>query len=222
MRWAGFLLPLGMIAGILSVVPVIDAPDYLSTAAANPGQVYMGALFQLLMACIYLGFAIVLYPTLKALYPHLAIGFLSFRIAATTLVLLGTTLLIALLTLSQESIGVAPENELFFESMGQVLKSTRDAINHIFMILVWCVGNFLLYVLFFRSQIVPQWLSVWGILGTLFSFLASILVLFKVVEIISADYLMLNVPTAILELVLGIWLMSKGNTYKEPLEKSAA
>lgn len=62
---AGALYIIGTIAGILSIVPAIDASDYLLKASANANQVLFGALFQFIMTIAYLGFAITLYPILR-------------------------------------------------------------------------------------------------------------------------------------------------------------
>lgn len=42
---AGALLIVGLVAGIFSVVPVIDGADYLAGASANENQVLIGAFF---------------------------------------------------------------------------------------------------------------------------------------------------------------------------------
>jgi hypothetical protein len=54
---AGILYFLGIIVGALSVVPVIDTPDYLFQISANASQVTSGAFFQFLMTAAYLGMA---------------------------------------------------------------------------------------------------------------------------------------------------------------------
>jgi len=62
---AGVLYFLGIIACALSVVPVIDTPDYLVQISAHAGQVTSGAFFQFLMMAAYVGMAITLYPILR-------------------------------------------------------------------------------------------------------------------------------------------------------------
>lgn len=62
---AGVLIIAGMIAGIFSVVPVIEQADYLSNTASHANQVFVGAFFQFLMIPAYVGFALCLYPALK-------------------------------------------------------------------------------------------------------------------------------------------------------------
>lgn len=209
-RFAGLLLIGGMIAGILSVAPAVDSAEYLTEAAAHSHQVILAALAQFMMALAYIGIAILLYPIVKRYGKSLALGFLSLRIIATTLVVVGTVVLLSLLSLSQEFVHHLPQHPVELEAVGNMLKVTRDYINHVFMVLVLCAGNGMLYALFLQSRLVPQWISVWGLVGTALSALASVLILFQVVDIITPEYLILNVPTALLELVLGIWLLIKG------------
>ena len=78
------------------------------------------------------------------------------------------------------------------------------------MILVLCTGNFMFYILLIKSKLIPQWLSAWGLIGAMLSAIASFLVLFRIVDIITPEYMILNVPTALQELILAIWLIVKG------------
>lgn len=177
-RLVGLLYIAGMVAGIISVVPSIDSENYLTAAAANSTQVIIATLFQFVMFFTQLAIAILLYPVVKKFGESLAIGFLSLRIVSATLILFGTILLISLLVLSQEFVSQSPQNTLMFEALGSTLKMTRDHINHVFMILVLCLGNFMLYVLLLKSKLIPRWLSLWGFLGTVMSAIASVLILF--------------------------------------------
>lgn len=213
-RFAGLLFIAAMVAGIFSVAPSIDSTKYLTEAAANSNNVIVDAFFQFVMSLAYLGVAILLYPTIKKFDGSLAIGFLSFRIIAATLVVFGTILLLSILALSQEFVYNSPESSLDLKALGNVLKIKRDYINHVFMVLVLCIGNLMLYVVLIKSNLVPKWLSVWGLFGTLFSAIASVLIMFQSIDIITPEYLILNIPTAILELVLGMWLIVKGFNQK--------
>jgi len=209
-RLAGTLIIAGMAAGIFSVVPAIDSSNYLTEAAANSTQVIIGAIFQFIMALCYMGFAILLYPLLNSFGKSLSLGFFGFRILSAALVIFGTILLLAIFALSQEFVSSSAQKSMEFKVIGNVLKTTRDSINHIFMVLALCVGNLMFYILLIRSKLIPKWLSIWGVIGTLLAASASILLLFRIVEVITIQYVILNVPIAILELTLGIWLMVKG------------
>lgn len=207
---AGVLILVGMVAGIFSVVPAIDSTEYLTKASANTYQVIIGAIFQFLMSIAYLGFAILLYPILKKYNERLALGFLSFRLIATILIIIATILLLSILTLSHEYVKLLPKDTTYFETLGNLLKIVRDLINHVFMILVLCIGSLMFYILILKSKLIPHWLSLWGLLGASLSAIASVLVLFRVLDIITPEYLILNMPTALQELVLAIFLIIKG------------
>ncbi|WP_445456542.1 DUF4386 domain-containing protein [Flavobacterium sp. HNIBRBA15423] len=207
---AGVLIIISIIAGVFSISTVIDSSHYLTEAATNSNQVLISSIFQFILFLTYLGFAILLYPIIKKFNERLALGFLSFRIVASLLLIIGTIILLSILALSQEFIKNTSESQMIFEAFGNVLKITRDYSNHVFMVLTLGIGNLMLYILFLKSRLIPKWLSVWGILGTIVSIFASVLLLFQLIEVITFQYLILNVPIAVFELILGLWLITKG------------
>lgn len=209
-RFAGLLYLAGMLAGIFSVAPSVDHEGYLTEAAANYNQVIFAAVFQFAMSLAYIGIAILLYPVIRRYNHSLSVGFLSFRIIAVTLSIIATVLLLSVLTLSQEFVKNPIQSALAPEALGNVLRITRDYVNHVFMILILCTGNFMFFVLLLKSKLIPIWLSAWGLCGAILSSTASLLVLFQVFEIITTEYLVLNAPTAFQELILGGWLIFKG------------
>jgi hypothetical protein len=206
----GILLISGMVAGILSIAPAVDAPDFLIKAASNSNQVIIGAIFQFIMSIVYLGVAIILYPILRKFNDSLALGFLSFRIVASVFIIIGTVILLLILSLSQDFVRVAPQDSMHFQIFGDLLRMGRDLVNHVFMILALSVGGLMFYLILFRTKLIPCWLSVWGLLGTTSTILASLLVLFHSIDIITPVYFILNTPIALLEIILAIWLISKG------------
>lgn len=209
-RAAGIIIILGMMAGIFSIAPAVDSSNYLTEASANTTQVITSAVFQFLLFLAYLGFAIILFPLLKRYNYTLALGFLSFRMVAGAILIMGTVVLLAILGLSHQYVNNPTPDMMMFQAFGNVLKTTRDYINHVFMVLALGAANLMLYMLFLRARLLPWWLSQWGLWGTLLSMFASFLLLFEVLEVISAEYLVLNLPIALLELVLGFWLIAKG------------
>ncbi|TDQ24043.1 DUF4386 domain-containing protein [Tenacibaculum caenipelagi] len=211
---AGLLIILGMITGVLSIASAVDSSNYLTEACANTTHVLLAALFQFILFLTYVGFAILLYPIIKKHSESLALGFLSFRITAGIILIIGTVILLSILTLSCEFVKSGSDNMLY-ESIGNILKISRDQVNHIFMVITISTGNLMLYILFLRSKLIPKWLSIWAILGTILSTLASILLLFSLIEVITIEYVILNVPTGLFELVLGFWLIVKDFEQKE-------
>jgi hypothetical protein len=207
---AGVLYIVGIIAGVLSISTAIDAPDYLLKASANTNQVLLAALFQFIWTIAYIGFAVILYPILRKYKESLALGFLSFRIIAAVLNIIGFIILLLLLSLSQEFVKAGTPDLLYFQTVGDLLRSGRDFVNHVAMILASSIGGLMFYFLLYHSKLIPKWLSIWGTIGTVFTILASLLVMFKMIDILTATYLGLNLPLVFLEIVLAIWLITKG------------
>ena len=207
---AGALYFVGTTAGILSIVPAVDASDYLLKASANANQVLFGALFQFIMTLAYVGFAITLYPILRKHKESLALGFLSFRIIAAVLNIIGFISLLMLLSLSQEFVRKGTPDSSYFQTLGDLLRSGRDFVNHIAMILTTSVGGLMFYYLLYLTKLIPRGLSHWGLLGTIFTVLASLLIMFHKIDILTVTYIVLNLPLIILEMVLAVWFIARG------------
>ncbi|PSK91050.1 DUF4386 domain-containing protein [Taibaiella chishuiensis] len=203
-KLAGLLMLAGLAAGLCSVAPEIDMPGYLTEAGKAPGRVIRAVVCQFILSLTYMGVAVLLYPQLARFGGSLSVGFLGFRIVAVVLSVMGTVLLLALLALSKAYLQY-PWPALAVT--GDILKVVRDQLNHVFMVLTLCIGNVMLYVLLLRSGLVPSWLPVWGIVAAFLSMIASLLFLGQYTGIATPLYLALNVPAALLELVLGLWLI---------------
>jgi hypothetical protein len=64
------------------------------------------------------------------------------------------------------------------------------------------------YIAFYRSRLVPRWLSGWGIVGVVSMMLASVMALFSDNPV--TGYTTLILPIAVQEMVLAFWLLFKG------------
>lgn len=207
---AGVLYIIGTIAGVLSISTAIDAPDYLLRASADASQVLLCALFQFIMTIAYVGFAISLYTILKKHMEILALGFLSFRIIAAVLNIIGFISLLLLLSLSQQYVKSGMPDTSYFQILGDLLRSGRDFVNHVAMIMATSVGGLMFYLLLYKTKLIPRWMSLWGLSGTIFTVFASLLIMFDKIEILTSTYLVLNLPLILLEMILAIWFIAKG------------
>lgn len=207
---AGLLIIAGMIAGVLSVVPVIEQPDYLLHVVSHKNQVIVGAFFQFLMIPAYVGFALCLYPILKTENSALSLGFVGFRLITAMFHFLGVIVLPVFLILSHEFVQAGAPEASYFQVLGELLKSGRDLLNHVALILALGIGDLFLFFILYQSKFVPRWLSIWGLLGTTLTIVASFMVLFGWVDVVTPLYLGMNMPLAVQSLVFTIWLMTKG------------
>jgi len=196
--------------GILSVVYVIEEPDYLTVVSKNANQVLFGAFFQLFMAPAYVAIALLFYPILRKYNDALALGFVGFRFIAAAFHMIGVVSLPLFLRLSQEFIKAGSPDMSHFQTFGELLRLGRDMSNHVGMILALSFGGLLLYYIMYQLSLVPRWLSVWGLVGSTLTILASLMFMFQLISLITPVYLVLNIPMALQEVTLALWLIIKG------------
>lgn len=96
------------------------------------------------------------------------------------------------------------------------LEVYRDYIYKSIHIYFFISGALFFYVLFYRTQVIPRYISVWGILATIILFAVTIIRLIGVNSNI-LDSLLL--PMILNELFLAVWLIVKGLKIKEGEKK---
>ncbi|TFG81664.1 MAG: DUF4386 domain-containing protein [Spirochaetales bacterium] len=216
-RITGVLFILGTvppIAGGLLWGPLVSSPDYLSTMTGHSVQILSLALFDLLflgLACA--GIGISLYPVLKRHGEGLALGAMGFRLIEGALQIVGALVLVALLAVSQEFVKAGSPPNSFFQPAGAAIKAVRDWAANGSAVFPWCAGAVIYYTVFYRTRLVPRWLSVWGLLGITLFLVSAFAVMFGLINSFSTTQMVLSLPILVQEMVLAVWLIVKG--YKE-------
>ena len=209
-RIAGILIILGIVVGILSIVPSVEGENYLKEVYPNKNQVLTGAIFQFFLVPIYIGFSLVLYQVLSNFNKSLSIGFVCFRFIAGAFQLIGMIILPIFILLSQKYLSDPSSNLMYYETTGEMLKLFRDLTNHLGVMLSTGLGNLILYYIFLKGKHIPVWLSLWGIIGNTLIIIAGFLLLFQSIEVISTEYGIMSIPLVLQEIVLAVWLIIKG------------
>jgi hypothetical protein len=208
----GILFIVCTVASILgpSLAISINSPDYLNQLAGNSGQIVTAALLEFIWAAAGAGIAIGLYPLLKKYNGALALGSVGFRVVENVFVLIGTLSLLSLLTLSQEFIAAGAPGASSFQTLGALLLAVRDWQLHVISGLAFSLGVLMYYAILYRSNLIPRWLSGWGVLGAVLSLAATVLASFTHDFGLESVHTYLNVPIGLQELVFAVWLIAKG------------
>lgn len=206
------LLIIGIVCGALSSIPAIEKSNYLSELASMKAQVLIAVFFQFAMAFVYTCIAIVMYPTLEAYSKKMAMGYLGFRLIGSMFLFVGIVSLLLLLSVSQRYVEAGQADLSYLQTIGDMVREGRDWFNHIVMFLPWHTGGLLLYYALLKMRIVPAWLSVWGLIGSALTLLATFLLMFDQLNIVSYAYFLLNTPLALAEISLALFLLIKGFT----------
>jgi hypothetical protein len=188
--------------------PVLSSPDYLAAIVANQDRVTAGAFFQVIAGLTSAGIAVALYPVLRRRAESLALGSVGLRFVEGALYIVGAIGTLLLVNLSRLA-AAGTEASSSAATTGALLLALRDRAS-MTGILAFYLGGTIYYVIFFRSRLIPRWLSGWGIAGTTLGLTAALLVFFGVTDMFSTLQVALNVPIGLNELVLAAWLLVRG------------
>ena len=195
---------------VLLLPQCLDSPDYLSKIAANEPAVFTRALLVFIMGWAGAGIGISMYPVLRRHNEGLALGAAGFRIIEGVFHCINAVLILMLATLSREFVKAGPADLAQFQNLGTLLAEGRVWVLDVAAKFAWCIGAYLYYALFYKSRLVPRWLSLWGLVGITLSVAGSMLVLFRQIAQLSTVNMLLHLPIFPQEMVLAAWLIVKG------------
>ena len=200
---------LGVMGKMKFLSPILDAPDLLIKVSNNQNQVIIGSLLVLASAFACAGIAIGLYPVLRKHNEALALGSVGFRVMEAMLYIIGVVCTLSLLTLSQVSASAGAANASPFQISGTLLLAIKDSAGML-SVVTFTMGALMYYYVFYRSKLIPRWLSGWGIVGAALSLACILLTMFGQLIPFSTVFILLQLPIGLQELVLAVWLIAKG------------
>lgn len=190
---------------------MLDAPDYLSGIASNGNRVIVGALLSFVAAAASSGIAIALYPVLKKHNEGLAIGAVGFRLIEGVFYIVGDLCLLSLLSVSQEFVNAGGQGASTYQTIGNLLLTTKDLAGFVFAVIAFCLGALMYYYVFYQSRLIPRWLSVWGLAAIALLLSAVLITLFNGEPYsVSGNLIYLALPLFLQEMVMAVWLIVKG------------
>jgi len=152
------------------------------------------------LGIIFLG--AILFLTLRKQNEKIALVALGFYILEAALLAASTIAAFSLLGTSQEYVTAGHPG--FLQAMGNL---ALESMNFGFTLhmLAFCVGAVLFYYLFYKSEIIPRALSLWGLIAVFPCLIGTVLAMFGY-QVPFAVYL----PYAPFEFAIGVWILVKG------------
>jgi len=209
-RIVGILYIIGTIAGILSVpfLKVRNEPDYLAKIAENPNSLVMGAILTLVMGLALAMIPMFMFPILKKHNEILGIGYIIFRGALETWShIIGAVCYLALSSLGATEVGA-----------GAAIQAIADSSVTAF---VFGAGALIFYSALYKYKLIPRWISGFGIIAILLHIVSGVLVLFGLQENFDTSSLIMNLPIAVQEMVMAVWLIIKGFSCENKTEEES-
>jgi len=209
----GVLFIIGTVAASLSIVftgPILDGPDYLAQVSADENQIIIGALLVLIMGLALAMVPVMMFPILKRHNQVLALGYIVFRGALETVTTIAfVSSLLLLIPLSEEYVKAGAPDASYFQTFGTLLLEADFQTSPIVKI-VFSLGALMLYYVLYQSKLIPRWLSGWGLVGATLHLVSGLLVLFGLLTDLPVLGLVWDLPIALQEMVMAVWLIVKG------------
>jgi hypothetical protein len=217
----GSLFIVATIAAVAApeVAPALTGSDYLTEVAHHPHRLAAAALLYLIAAGTSAGIAIALYPLLKRINTALALGSVVFRTIEAVFYTAAVVSLMSVLPLSRQLTTAPTDNSASIHIIADTLLNARDQ-STLAGVLAFSTSALMYYSVFYRSRLVPRWLSGWGLAGALLMMTACLLALFNNDPV--TGYAFLILPIAVQEMVLAVWLLVKGFTPLAPTSMASS
>jgi hypothetical protein len=222
-RIVGVLYIVGTVAGILSYVvtgPVQNAQDYLMSVPASETRLVVGALLVLTMGLALAMVPVVMFPILRKHNEALALGYVVFRGGLETVTYLAiATGWLLLVPLSQIYVQAGVLDAANFQALGTLFLEASEIAS--ILTIVFCLGALIFNYLLYQTKLVPRWLSGWGFIAIVPYLAAGLLAMFGLITALSPIYNILQLPLALQEMVLAVWLIVKGFNSSAIVSESA-
>lgn len=198
---------IGIFAGGAVYGPILNAPDYLSLVYPNRTQLIVGMLIELTNDVAVIGIAVLLFPILKKYGEGIALGYIGIRIIEAMILVVSKISLLSLIPLSEEYLSTGAPAP-YYEALGLLTLGQRFWASKL-QVPFFLIGALILYVMLYRSKLVPRFISVFGLFAVA-SLTAANLIGAPDPTQSFQPAMLLFAPIFVSELLLAVWLIVKG------------
>jgi hypothetical protein len=210
------------VAGVLYLLTFVSIPtlalykpvkDHVGTFVLGAGSdtgLMWGALSEVVVGLAGIGSAVVLFPVLKRQSETAALGIVTARLVETTLIFVGVTNLLTVLTLRNDVAGAAGTDSASLVTTGHSLVAVYTWTFLLSQSLMPVVVDLLLGYLLYRSGLVPRILPLIAFVGAPQLLISDIGIFFGAWDRTGLVAGLTVIPVAAFEFSLGVYLVVKG------------
>jgi len=175
-----------------AIVGILILVAYSILGTNNPNAKTLGMILEVISGLAVISIALLMFPLLKPYGKKTSLWYLALKgVEGILMVIAGVLFLIHTPTLLE----------------------LRDQI-YLVHGYIFAVPALLFYYLLYKSKLIPEWLSIWGLIASILLIVVNLSELIGAIPVLEILYL----PIVLNEVVLAIWLMSKG--FNMPLIKN--
>lgn len=191
--------------------PILSAPDYLTTVAPNKPVVVFGILIEFICVLIIPMIAVFMFPVMKLYNESLALAYVVFRVLeAVILISVAEVNKLSLIGLSEDYLAQNGAEQAMYETIGRSIlaENTWGDTAGLLYNLIFVLGALVLYVVLYRTRLIPRIISGWGFVSVLVLGVASIVAVF--VDVSPTMTILLVAPLAVQEMAMALWFIIRG------------
>ena len=194
---------LGIVFNLVLLGPILYTEDFLSTVSANSNSVIFSVLLGIVLSIIGITIAIGIQPFFRLYHRHAGVWYLVFCVIGFTATLIDCTVILSIISISEEFVKAKPETLGYLESLGYFLSEMRGWIHMLDMLLGSLTFSVFYYTLY-QSKLIPRVISVLGCIAVMIMFVNVISSLF------GSGLMILYLPVGITQIFMSVWLILKG------------
>ena len=205
------LFIIATVASVLSAVllsPYLEDANYLGALFANETNVILAVFCMFIASASIVGIPITLFPLFRRHSEAAALWFFAARLVEAIFFIAGGVFTLSLLSLARDYAGSSAPDAAYFLTLGQVINDTAETSFNVGTMLFFSCSALILSIVFYQTNLVPRWLSIWKFIGAIL-----LLVQWALITLGAATPMLESVlflPIAINEMVLAVWLIFKG------------
>ena len=190
-----------------------DVRESMIKIANNATLMRASILLDMLTALGIIFLGIMLFEALRKQNEKMALVALGFYLLEAVLLAVSRIAAFALVPISQEFVTAGYPG--YLQVMGNVVSESMNFGGGTLHMLTFGFGAVLFYYLMYKSEIIPQALSLWGLITTLLTMIATLFELFGF-QVSMVVYL----PYVPFELTVGLWILFRGiHDVSEPAQQ---
>src|SRR4030067_248751 len=114
-----------------------------------------------------------------------------------------------LITLSQQFVQAGAPDSSYFQTLGALVYA-GNRWGNLLSLLAFSIGALLYYIIFYRTKLVPRWISVWGLVAAILAMVSCALVTVGLIAPMGTEKDVMSLPMLPQEMGLAAWLIVKG------------
>jgi hypothetical protein len=181
--------------------------DKLVHISNNLTRMRISNLVALITSVAIVVLAVLFYVAFNKEYKVIALVALALFLAEAIILAVSKLGALALIPVSQEFVEAGAPEPSHLQTLGEFLYYGVDRRGYDIHMLFFCLGGVLWYSLLYASRAVPRGLAIWGVVAIGLLTIPTLLALYDR-DLTFA--MILGLPYAPYELVLGLWLVLKG------------